>query len=81
MAQQRALATTAAAHNNESLTTMDVERHIVEHGAITESPNEIIHLDDGFSVIFHAAKKNIPVRMAFITSMASKACTTEAVVA
>src|SRR5439155_5980336 len=71
----------ATAHNDERLPAMDVERHIVEHGAITESPDEIVHLDDSFSVIFHAAKKKIPVRTAFITSMASKACTTEAVVA
>src|SRR4029077_6242671 len=60
---------------------MDVERDVVEHDAISESPDEIVYLNDGFSVIFHAAKKKIPVRTAFITSMASKACTTDVVVA
>ena len=81
MPEQRALSTTAAAHDNQCLASMDVERNIVKHLAISESPDEIVYLDDGFSVIFHAAKKKIPVRTAFITSIASKACTTEAVVA
>src|SRR2546430_13525634 len=81
MAEQGALAATTAAHNHQSLATMDVERQLVEDCAITESPDEIVDLDDNFSGIFHAAKKKIPVRTAFITSMASKACTTAAVVA
>ncbi len=60
---------------------MNVERDIIEHCAITESPDEMIYLDEGFCVGAHALKKKIPVNTAFITSIASKACTTEAVVA
>ena len=81
MPKQRALATTTSAHNDQSLATMDIERNIVEHSAIPESSDEIVNLDDRFLRCVHAAKKKIPVRTAFMTNMASKACTTEAVVA
>jgi len=79
--KQGALATAAAAHDDERLASMDVERDIVEHRAIPESSNQMFYLDDRFSVGIHALKKKIPVNTAFITSIASKACTTEAVVA
>jgi hypothetical protein len=32
---------------------MNVERNIIEHGAITESPDEVVYFDDGFSVGAH----------------------------
>src|SRR5205807_7652822 len=79
--EQCALAATAAAHNDERLASMNVERDIIEHCAITESPDEMTYLDEGFAVGIHALKKKIPVNTAFITSIASKACTTEPVVA
>src|SRR5215813_2421724 len=60
---------------------MNVERNTIEHRAIAESPHEVIYFDDRFSVGAHALKKKIPVNTAFITNMASKACTTDAVVA
>src|SRR4029077_6691113 len=81
MPEQRAFATTASAHNNERLATVDVEGDIVEHGAIPKLVDKIDNLDDWRFVGVHAAKKKIPVSTAFVTNIASKACTTEAVVA
>jgi len=79
--EQGALAATTATHDDERLASVDVERDVIEHCAIAESPDEMFHFDDCFSVGAHALKKKIPVNTAFITSIASKACTTEAVVA
>ena len=81
MPEQGALAATAATHDDERLASMNVKRDIIEHRAIAESPDQMFYLDDCFSVGAHALKKKIPVNTAFITSIASKACTTEAVVA
>ena len=80
MPEQSALAATASAHDYERIATMHIEGNIVEHGAIAESPNEMVYFDDSFSVCIHALKKKIPVRIAFITNIASKDSTTEAVV-
>jgi len=79
--EQSALAATTAAHDDERLASMNVERDIIEHRALAESPDEMVYFDDCFSVGAHALKKKIPVNTAFITSIASKASTTEAVVA
>ena len=46
MPEQGAFAATAAAHDDERLASMNVERDIIEHCAITESPDEIVYLDD-----------------------------------
>ncbi len=81
MPEQGALAAATAAHDDERLAPMNVERNIIEHGPIAESPDEVVYFNDGFSVRIHAAKKNMPVNTAFMTNIASKACTTEAVVA
>ena len=81
MPEQGALAATTAPHNNERLASMNVERDTIEYRAIAEFSDEMLYLNNGFSVGAHAAKKKIPVNTAFITSIASKACTTEAVVA
>src|SRR5262249_4283705 len=78
--EQSALAATTAAHNHERVATIYVKGEIVEHGAISESPDEMVYFDDCFSVRVHALKKKIPVRIAFITNIASKDSTTEAVV-
>ena len=40
MPEQGAFAATAAAHDDERLASMNVERDIIEHCAITESPDE-----------------------------------------
>jgi len=45
--EQGAFAATAAAHDDERLASMNVERDIIEHCAITESPDEMFYLDDG----------------------------------
>src|SRR5437763_14992104 len=60
---------------------MDVERDIVEYSAISECTDKINNFDEGGFVGVHTANKKIPVSTAFVTSIASKACTTEAVVA
>src|SRR5436190_24182965 len=60
---------------------MDVEGNVVDHNAISEFSDEISYFDDGFFVRVHVPKKKIPVSMAFVTNIASKACTTELVVA
>src|SRR6266700_6086830 len=80
MPEQCAFAATAAAHNNERLASINAKRNIVEHRALPEFPDEVDDFDDRFAVGIHALKKKIPVRTAFVTSIASKACTTEAVV-
>ena len=81
MPEQGALAATAAAHDDKRLASMDVERDTIEYRAIAESPGQMFYFNDRFSVGAHALKKKIPVNTAFITSIASKASTTEAVVA
>ena len=81
VAQQRALAATAPAHDDERLAAIDVERDIVDHAALAEFSDEIGDFDDWLGIWFHAPKKKIAVRMAFVTSMASSACTTAEVVA
>ena len=80
MPEQSALAATASAHDHERIASMYVERDIIEHRAIAESPEEVVYLNDRFSVSIHALKKKIPVNTAFITNIASKDSTTEAVV-
>ncbi len=47
MPEQGALAATTAAHNDERLASMNVERDLIEHCAITESPDERQYFDDG----------------------------------
>jgi hypothetical protein len=47
MAEQRALAATAPAHNHECLAAIDSERDIVDHSAIRESSDQIDNFDDG----------------------------------
>ncbi len=53
MPQQGALAATAAAHDDERLASMNVERDTIEYRAIAESPDEMVYLDDRFSVGAH----------------------------
>src|SRR5262249_56188001 len=60
---------------------INVERNVIEDCAIAEAANKMIYFDYGFAVGVHALKKKIPVNTAFITNIASKACTTEVVVA
>src|SRR5437899_8891533 len=81
MPEQSALAATAPAHDHERLATVNVKRDVIEYRAVAEFPNEIDNLDDGFSISVHALKKKIPVNTALVTNIASKACTTDAVVA
>ena len=47
MPEQGALAATAAAHDDERLASMNVERDTIEHRAIAESPDEMFYFDDG----------------------------------
>jgi hypothetical protein len=47
MAEQRALAATAPAHNHERLAAIDSERDIVDHSAIRESSDQIDNLYHG----------------------------------
>jgi len=44
--EQRALAATASAHDDQRLTSMDVEGNVSEHCAIAESTNEMVYFDD-----------------------------------
>src|SRR5882724_9311458 len=81
MPEQSTLPTTTAAHDNERLATVNVKRNVIDHRAVSEFSDQIGYFDDGFSVSIHALKKKIPVSMALVTSIASSACTTEAVVA
>jgi len=81
MPEQGALAATTPPHNDERLASMNVERDTIEYRAIAEFSDEMLYRNNGFSVGAHALKKKIPVNTAFITNIASKACTTEAVVA
>src|SRR5262249_8809925 len=81
MPKQRALAATAPAHDNERLPPVNVKRDVIEHCAVAECVYQIRYFDDYFAVGAHALKKKIPVNTAFITNIASKACTTEPVVA
>src|SRR5215467_11144470 len=60
---------------------MDIERDVVEHSAIAKCSHQAIDLDHRLVVSFHPAKKKIPVSTAFMTNIASKACTTDVVVA
>src|SRR5882724_10709584 len=59
---------------------MDIERDVVEHGAIAKFSNKAVNLDHRFAVSFHPLKKKMPVSTAFMTNIASKACTTAVVV-
>src|SRR4029453_5585023 len=72
---------TAAAHDHERVAPVNVKRNVIEHHPVSEFSHEIGYFDDGFSVRIHTPKKKIPVSTAFITNIASNACTTEAVVA
>src|SRR5437899_13084310 len=81
MPEQCALAATAPAHDHERLAAMDGKRNVVDYRAVSEPSDKIDNFDDGLAVRVHALKKKIPVSTAFITSMASRAWTTEAVVA
>jgi len=51
--EQGALAATAAAHDDERLASTNVERDTIEYRAIAESPDEMVYLDDRFSVGAH----------------------------
>src|SRR5882724_1486779 len=81
MPKESTLSTAAAAHNNDCLTPVNVKGNVIEHCAVSEFSDKVGYFDDGFSVGTHALKKKIPVSTAFITSIASSACTTEVVVA
>ena len=81
MPEQGALAATAATHDHQRLATMDIERNTVEHRSIPESADEMLYLNDRFSVRIHAPKKKIDVNTALVTNIANKDCTTAAVVA
>ena len=61
MAEQRALAAAAPAHNHECLAAIDPERNIVDHRAIPESSDKIDNLDDGR--VRRHGKKNDEIRM------------------
>ena len=41
VAEQRALAATAPAHDDQGLAAVDLEREIVDHTALAEFPDEI----------------------------------------
>src|SRR4030095_7784225 len=60
---------------------MNIARNVLEHCSVAECPDKMVYFDDGVSVGIHALKKKIPVRTAFMISIASIASTTEAVVA
>src|SRR5262245_66019996 len=60
---------------------MNIERDFIEHCAITKFSHKAINLDHRFAVRIHPAKKKMPVSTAFMTNIASKACTTDVVVA
>ncbi len=81
MPKESTLSTTAAAHNNDCLTPVNVKRNVIEDRAVSEFSDEIGYFDDVFCVSIHALKKKIPVSTAFITNIASNACTTDVVVA
>ena len=53
MPEQGALAATTAAHDDKRLASMNVERDTIEYRAIAESPDEMVYLDDRFSVGAH----------------------------
>jgi hypothetical protein len=59
--EQSALAATASAHDHERIATMYVEGNIVEHGTVSEFPDEMIYLDDGGRVSGH--EQNDEIRM------------------
>ena len=42
MAEHSALAATAAAHNDQSLATMNFERDVVEHRAVPDFSDEVV---------------------------------------
>src|SRR5207244_9663804 len=69
--EKSALAATAATHDDERLASMNVERDIIEHCALAESPDEMTYLDEGFCVGALALKKTIQIRVALSTSLAS----------
>jgi hypothetical protein len=79
--EESAFAATAAAHDNDCLTPVNIKRNVIEHCAVSEFSDQIAYFDDRLSVSVHPLKKKIPVSTAFITNIASNACTTEAVVA
>ena len=81
MPEQSAFAATAAAHDNQRLAAMDIERNTVEHRSIPESADKIVYFNDGFAVSAHELKKKIDVNTALVTNIANKDCTTAAVVA
>src|SRR5882724_2942960 len=60
---------------------MDIERDVVEHGAIAQFSNKAVNLNHRFAVSLHALKKKMPVSTAFMINIASKDCTTAVVVA
>src|SRR6266404_675675 len=80
MPEQRTLAAAAPAHDHERLAAKDAKGDIVDDRAVTKHSDKVDNFDDGVAVRVHAAKKKIPVSTAFITSMASRAWTTEEVV-
>jgi hypothetical protein len=83
MSQDRALAATAAAHDDHGFAPQNLETDAIQNRASTESPYQVTHLDDrpGFragqgnfgwyrGVRYHKKKKSA-VRMAFATRMAN----------
>jgi hypothetical protein len=44
--QQSAFAATTPAHDDQRLTSMDVEGNVIEHCAVAESTNEMVYFDD-----------------------------------
>ena len=73
VAQQRALAAAAPAHDHEGLAALDLEREVVDHAAFAEFSDQVFRFDDWLGLRGHAPKKKIEVKIAFVTSMASKA--------
>ena len=61
MPEQRALAATTAAHDNQRIATMDIERDVVEHRAIPKFSNKaftsMIVSPLAFGSLVHAQKR------------------------
>jgi len=79
--KQRAFTATTAAHDNDRFAPVNAKRDVIEHCAIAEFSDKVGYFNDFFSIGVHELKKKIPVSTAFITNIASNACTTDAVVA
>ena len=60
MAKQSTLSTTAAAHDNDCFTPVNIKRNVIEHCAVSEFSDKIAYFDDRLSVSIHALKKKTP---------------------